>query len=116
MALIGNELLQELLKFRNDRDWQQFHTPRNVSAALVVEAAELLECFQWARDSDLGDLVVREREAIEDEIADLTILLSYLCADLGVDIDSAVRRKLGKNEAKYPVHLARGTAAKYDKL
>ncbi|MEG3192487.1 nucleotide pyrophosphohydrolase [Lysobacter sp. D1-1-M9] len=116
MTPVGNELLQELLKFRRDRDWQQFHTPRNLSAALVTEAAELLECFQWARDAELVDLVARERQAIEDEIADVAILLSYLCNDLDVDLDSAVRKKLRKNEAKYPVHLAHGTAKKYDKF
>lgn len=116
MTLVGKELLQDLLKFRRDRDWEQFHTPRNLSAALVVEAAELLECFLWARDADLSDLVAREREAIEDEMADVAILLSYLCVDLGVDMDSVVRRKLRKNETKYPAHLSRGTATKYDKL
>ena len=116
MALIDKELLQELLRFRSDRDWDKFHTPRNVTTALVVEAAELLECFQWSRDSELDDLIARERDAIEDEIADVTILLSYLCADLDVDIDAAVRRKLRKNEAKYPASLARGNAMKYDRL
>ncbi len=116
MAIIDQELLQELLQFRRDRDWEKFHTPRNVASALVVEAAELLECFQWASDSELHDLVARERGAIEDEIADIAILLSYLCADLNVDVDFVVRRKLGKNAAKYPTELARGSAKKYDKL
>lgn len=116
MTWISNELLQDLLQFRHEREWEQFHTPRNVAVALVVEAAELLECFQWALDSELEDFVVRKRDAIEDEIADVAILLSYICADLHVDLDTVVRRKLQKNAAKYPRHLARGNATKYDKL
>lgn len=116
MALVDDELLGKLLKFRDDREWRQFHTPKNLSASITVEAAELLECFQWARDSELGAIVVNERSAIEDEVADIVILLSYLCADLEIDIDTAVSRKLEKNELKYPVHLARGKATKYDRL
>ena len=116
MTMIAPELILELLKFRSDRDWEQFHTVRNLSAALAVEAGELLECFQWARDAELDAIVVRDREAIEDEIADVAILLTYLCVDLRVDVNSAVRRKLKKNSAKYPTNLSRGTATKYDRL
>jgi NTP pyrophosphatase (non-canonical NTP hydrolase) len=116
MALINDKLLDELLDFRTERDWQQFHTSRNIAASITIEAAELLECFQWASDADLPMIVERDREAIEDEVADLTILLSYLCTDLRIDIDAVVERKLQKNAEKYPAHLARGTATKYDKL
>lgn len=116
MALINDKLLGLILDFRAERDWQQFHTPRNIAASVAIEAAELLECFQWASDADLSRIVESNRESIEDEIADIAILLSYLCADLGIDSDVAVERKLNKNAEKYPVHLARGTATKYDKL
>jgi NTP pyrophosphatase (non-canonical NTP hydrolase) len=105
-----------LLSFRGERDWEQFHTPRNLAAALVIEAAELLECFQWASDASLDDIVSERRQNIEQEIADVTILLSYLCHDLKVDLEDAVRRKLETNRGKYPVALARGTAKKYDRL
>ena len=109
------ELLQLLLAFRQERDWQQFHTPKNLSSALTVEAAELLELFQWARDSDLPQLVERERGAIADEIADIGILLTYLCHDLNIDLAQAMAAKIEKNRAKYPVALARGNATKYNK-
>lgn len=116
MAILSDELLSQLLKFRDEREWQQFHTVRNLSASLVIEASELLECFQWARDSELGRVVVDERVHIEDELADVAILLAYLCSDLRVDIDDAVRRKIIKNAEKYPINRAKGSSRKYDKL
>lgn len=116
MWAISDELVEELLQFRKERDWEQFHTPRNLAASLTIEASELLECFQWARDDELQDIVARDREHIEDELADLAILMSYLCVDLRVDLSAAVRRKLKKNAEKYPAHLARGNARKYDRL
>lgn len=87
MTLIANDVFKQLLSFRKERDWEQFHTPKNLSAALSVEAAELLEIFQWAREIDLAETVARERKAIEDEVADIAILLSYFCHDL----DSVVK-------------------------
>lgn len=116
MSATDKVLLQQLLRFRREREWEQFHTPKNLAIALTVEAAELLECFQWTKDADIADLIDNRRADIEDEIADVAIVLSLLCNDIGVDIESAVRRKLHKNELKYPVHLARGNAEKYDKL
>jgi len=116
MLTITDEVVHQLLEFRRDRDWEKFHTPRNLAASLVIEASELLECFQWARDEELDDLVVREREHIEDELADVAILLTYLCIDMGVDISSVMRRKIDKNDKRYPVRLARGNAKKYDEL
>jgi len=116
VPIISKDILDQLLAFRRERDWGEFHTPKNLSVALSVEAAELLECFQWAKDSELEELVVRERTAIEDEIADIVILLSYLCYDLSIELDVVVRSKIEKNRQKYPVHLARGIATKYDRL
>lgn len=116
MGILSDELLGQLLKFRSERDWQQFHTVRNLSVSMVVEATELLECFQWARDSELGRIVVDERAHIEEELADVAILLAYLCCDLKVDIDAAVRRKVTTNAKKYPIDRARGSSKKYDKL
>jgi len=116
MAIVSRELLAKLLEFRKERDWEQFHSAKNLTAALAVEVAELLECFQWVKDEDVAGVVTRERAAIEDEIADIAILLSYLCHDLGLDLDEAVQRKLEKNRAKYPVDLARGKSTKYNRL
>jgi len=116
MSAVSAKVLEQLLAFRRERNWEQFHTPKNLAIALTVESSELLECFQWASDDELKDIVHRQREAIEDEIADIAILLSYLCHDLHVDLDCAVLSKLEKNKKKYPTHLAFGVASKYDKL
>lgn len=116
MSIIAKDILDQLLAFRKERDWEQFHTPKNLSVALSVEVAELLECFQWAKDGELSELVARERPAIEDEVADIAIFLCYLCHDLNIELDVAVRSKLEKNRQKYPISLARGTATKYDRL
>jgi dCTP diphosphatase len=116
MGIVRQEILDQLLRFRHERDWEKFHTSRNLATAISVEAAELLECFQWASDDQLEHLLSTRRVAIEDEIADIAILLSYLCHDLAMDIDSVVEAKLEKNRAKYPLHLARGNATKYDRL
>lgn len=101
--MLTRDLLEALLKFRQEREWERFHTPKNLSAAIVVEAAELLECFQWTADSDLETLLTDERQAIEHEVADIAILLSYFCNDLGIDLDEAVQRKLELNRSKYPL-------------
>ena len=114
--MIDSQLMQELIAFRSERDWAQFHTPRNLAAGVCIEAAELLEHFQWAKDSELNQLVSERREAIEHEIADVAMYLSLLCHDLGVSLPQAVRRKLELNKQKYPVDKARGRSDKYDRL
>ncbi len=114
--MISHDLLDSLLEFRRERNWEQFHTVRNLSAALCVEAAELLDYFRWARDTDINNIIKLQQAEIENELADVTILLSYLCHDLGISIDDAVRKKLELNRAKYPVEKAKGTLTKYNKL
>lgn len=116
MPIIANDVLQQLLAFRKERDWEKFHTPKNLSIAISVEVAELLEIFQWTSEENVGELIARERIAIVDEVADVAILLSYLCHDLSIDLDVAIQSKIEKNRQKYPVHLAFGTATKYDRL
>ena len=109
-------LLAQLLYFRLERDWGQFHDPRNLSAALAIEAAELQEIFLWAKDADLTSRVEARNIAIEQELADIAIVLSYLCNDLEIDINDAVRKKLEINRLKYPIEKARGSSKKYDEL
>lgn len=116
MSIVSKELMQDLLAFRSDRDWEKFHTPKNISIAVAVEASELLEIFQWAGEERVKELIVTEHSAIADEVADIAILLAYLCHDLSIDLDSAVRAKFTKNGQKYPVELARGVSTKYDRL
>ncbi|HET8649328.1 MAG TPA: nucleotide pyrophosphohydrolase [Gemmatimonadales bacterium] len=100
-----------LLAFRHERDWEQFHTPKNLAIAISVEAAELLEHFQWTTDA--GAPSQGDENAISEEIADVAILLTYLTHDLGIDLDAAVARKLAINGARYPLEQSRGTAKKY---
>jgi len=114
--MLSPELLEKLLEFRRERDWEQFHTAKNLAAALSVEAGELLDIFRWTRDFEIPQTVAAQRDAIQAELADVTIILSYLYHDLGIDPDEAVAEKLERNRAKYPVEKARGTARKWDKI
>ena len=114
--MISPQTLELLLAFRDDRDWAQFHSARNLSAALSVEASELLEHFIWASDEQVSKIVDESAPAITKEIADIAIILSYLAHDLGIDLDAAVRMKLECNAEKYPVEKSRGTNKKYTAL
>ena len=111
--MLRDETIRRMLKFRDDRDWRQFHTPKDLAISLTLEAAELLEVFQWSG----ADLECRDKlERIREELADV---LSYcvLMADVcGLDLDEILREKVAKNEAKYPVEKARGRADKYTEL
>jgi NTP pyrophosphatase (non-canonical NTP hydrolase) len=114
--MISNTLLDALLTFRRERDWEQFHTVRNLSSALCVESAELLDLFRWARDSEITAIVEKQRSEIENEVADVAILLSYLCHDLNISIEDVVRKKLQINQEKYPVESSKGASTKYNRL
>ncbi len=114
--MISNTLLDALLAFRRERDWEQFHTIRNLSSALCVEATELLDLFRWAHDSEITTIVEQQRSEIESEVADVAILLTYLCHDLNISIENIVRKKLETNRKKYPVGSSKGTSTKYSKL
>jgi dCTP diphosphatase len=114
--MISKSLLEDLIQFRREREWEQFHTVRNLSAALCVEASELLDQFRWARDSEIDGIVEQKRFEIENELADVSILISYLCHDLGLSIEDIVRKKLEINREKYPIEKARGNAKKYSEL
>lgn len=114
--MLKQELVDALLAFRRARDWEQFHSPRNLAAALSVEAAELLEHFIWASDAGVGEVVAEKRASIEAEIADVAMYLTYLAQDLGIDIDAAVRAKLAVNAQRYPEDKAKGSSRKYSEL
>ncbi len=113
-----DDLVHAVRRFRDDRDWAQFHTPKDLAVSVAIEAAELLEHFQW-KDADavrahLADAA--SRDAVAAEMADVLLLLVG-CADAaGVDLLSAAFAKLEANAAKYPVEKARGRADKYDRL
>ena len=114
--MLSKHLLEAALKFRHERDWGKFHSPRNLAVAISVEAAELLEPFNWALDSQIEGIVETRHAEITEEIADIAILLTYLAHDLSIDLDIAVENKLRKNALKYPVERARGSNKKYNSL
>jgi len=100
--------IERIRKFTEDRDWDQFHTPANLAKSISIEANELLECYQWSDDADI--------EHVREELADVIVYCQNLLDKLGLDVDEIVNSKMAKNEAKYPVEKARGSAAKYDRL
>lgn len=114
--MLSANLINQLLAFRRERDWEQFHNPRNLSAAIAIEAAELQEIFLWARDDEIAARIADRRLDIEHEVADIVVLLSYLCHDLNLNIETAVQQKLALNREKYPVEKSRGVSKKYDQL
>ena len=100
--------------FAAERDWQQFHTPKNLAMALSVEVAELAEHFQWLRTGAPEELDERKREGIRHELADVLLYLVQLADQTGVDLRAAALEKLALNAAKYPAAQVRGDARKYD--
>jgi dCTP diphosphatase len=109
-------LAQELEQFARERDWGQFHSPKNLASALVVEGAELLEHFQWLTEDQSRQLEPAKRDAAAAEMADVLLYLLQLSAAVGVDLVAAAQAKLKANALKYPVDLARGSSKKYDEL
>ncbi|OUS09729.1 nucleotide pyrophosphohydrolase [Gammaproteobacteria bacterium 53_120_T64] len=104
---------QHLRKFADARDWNQFHSPKNLSMALSVEVSELVECFQWLTEEQSHSLNAVQLAAVTDEIADIQLYLVRLADKVGVDIGTAVEQKIEKNEAKYPAAKVRGSSKKY---
>ena len=109
-------LQQRIIDFRNKRDWKQFHNPKDVALSLVLEATEVLEHFQWKNDKEAREHVIRHKEDIGEELADVLYWVLLMSHDIGLDIAEALNKKLLKNEQKYPVDKARGSHLKYDKL
>ena len=103
------ETIDRIRKFSDDRDWDQFHSPAKLAKSIVIEAAELLECFQW---SDEGF----NMQHVKEELADVLVYSQNLLDKLGLDADEIVNMKMSQNEAKYPVEKSKGSAAKYDQL
>jgi dCTP diphosphatase len=109
-------LRDQLRTFATDRDWDQFHSPKNLAAALNVEAGELLEHFQWLKDDESRNLPAPVRSAVAEEMADVLLYLIRMADKLDIDLTEAARRKIELNGKKYPVELARGNATKHTKL
>ena len=106
------DLTRLLGDFVRERDWEKFHSPKNLTMALSVEASELMEHFQWLTEEESGHLSAEKRGAVEDEMADVLIYLVRLADRLGVDLMEVAERKMERNGERYPVELVRGSAKK----
>ncbi len=102
------QVKREVIKFTEDRDWDQFHTPENLAKSISIEAAELLECFQWSPEYD--------QQAVKEELADVMNYCIQLADKLGISIEDAIVEKIRKNELKYPVDKSYGISKKYTEL
>jgi NTP pyrophosphatase (non-canonical NTP hydrolase) len=111
-----SSLTQSLRDFAQARDWEQFHSPKNLASALTVEASELLEHFQWLTEEQSRNLSADKQAAVAAEAADVLLYLLQLCDKLGIDLAQAARDKLAVNAEKYPVERARGSSRKYTEI
>jgi dCTP diphosphatase len=111
-----HQLRDALRTFTSAREWAPFHSPKNLAMALSVEAAELLEVFQWMTEADSRKLGAAAKTAAGEEIADVLLYLILLCDELGIDPLAAAERKMALNAQKYPVEKSRGTSRKYTEL
>jgi dCTP diphosphatase len=109
-------LKKEFKKFIDERDWNQFHSPKNMSMGLAIEASEFMEFFLWSDTQESFKIFEQKREAIEQEIADIAIFIFMICEENNVDLASAMRKKMVLNAQKYPVEKAKGKSTKYTEL
>lgn len=110
-----NKIQKKLASFAKDRDWDQFHTGKNLAAALSVEAAELLEIFQWLNDDQTQNLSNKQMLLVKEEIADVAIYLLRFADVLNINLNDVIEAKIALNEQKYPVALSKGSSEKYNR-
>lgn len=110
------KLTEEIIEFRDARDWAQFHNPKDLALSLVLEATEFMEHFQWKKDEDISSYLATNKDELAAELADVLYWVLLISHDLEIDPIEALAEKLRINEAKYPIDKARGTATKYDRL
>tara|TARA_B110000285_G_C14834201_1_gene472313 strand:+ start:352 stop:696 length:345 start_codon:yes stop_codon:yes gene_type:complete len=110
------ELQQKIRTFRDEREWKQFHNPKDMATALAIEAAELQELFLWKNNQEIREVAEVKREELSDELADIAAYLFELADNLGIDLGQAMVAKLAKNALKYPVEKSKGSHAKYTEL
>ena len=111
--MIDQEIIDKIIKFRDDRNWSQYHTPKNLAISLSLEANELLELFQWV---DSNEAIDNSKAEIKDELADIIIYFILMADRMNLDIEEIVAKKLKKNNLKYPVNKSYGSNAKYTEL
>jgi NTP pyrophosphatase (non-canonical NTP hydrolase) len=110
------DLQERYVKFRDERDWEQFHTPKDLAISLLLEASEVLEHFQWRTPEEIKKYTQEHKTDISDELADVLSYVLLMAHALDIDLVKAAKEKLDKNEAKYPAHKARGNHKKYTEL
>jgi dCTP diphosphatase len=108
-----DDTLRRILKFRDDRDWKQFHPPKELAVSLMIEAGELLEHFQWKSKEEVDAYLAQHRDEVADEVADVLYYVMLLAHELGIEALPVLNAKIDKNAKKYPVEKARGSHAKY---
>jgi NTP pyrophosphatase (non-canonical NTP hydrolase) len=111
-----SQIIEKIKNFRDERDWMQFHDPKNMAVSIILEASELLEHFQWKTTEEVEKYASKNQAEIQDEIADIALYLFELSDNLGINLIEAMEHKLKKNEMKYPVEKAKGKHTKYNKL
>jgi len=111
-----NQITEKIKKFRDDRDWMQFHNHKDMALSLVLEATEVLEHFQWKTSEQVVEHGKVSKEELAEELADVAMYLFELADNLGVDLSDAISKKIEKNAKKYPVAKAMGSAKKYTEL
>ena len=111
-----SELTAHINEFRDARDWKQFHNPKDMAISVSIEAAELMEHFQWKNDAECAEHIKNNSEAVADEMADVAIYLFELADLMKMDLGKEMLRKLEKNAVKYPVQKAKGSNKKYNEL
>ena len=107
------ELESKAINFRDQRDWEQFHNPKNIAGSIVIEATELLEVFQWVEGKESKKLATKKLQEVKDEMSDVLVYLVTLAHDLNIDLIQAAIEKIEKNDKKYPVEKAKGKSTKY---
>lgn len=112
------EAMEALLKFRSERDWSKFHTPKNLSMSIAIEASELMEHFQWKNEDEITQYLSSQEnlEKVKEEIADILSYILLLSTDLKIDLNRTLLDKIKKNAEKYPVSKCKGRHNKYNEL
>lgn len=111
-----DRLTKRIVEFRDERDWKQFHNSKDLALSLVLEAAEVLEHFQWKNKEEIDEYIKTNKSDVGEELADVFYWVLLMSHDLGIDIEAALEEKMKQNERKYPVEKAKGKHAKYNEL
>jgi len=110
------KLEERIIKFREERDWEKFYKPKDIAISLALEAAEVLEHFQWKSSKEIEEYVKNSKDEISEELADVLYWVLLMSHDIDIDILKALDKKIDKNAKKYPIEKAKGRADKYNKL